>query len=353
MITTKEEISKIIKMRKILENNYSLDEITNLDTFIRIKKDGLYIVINQNDIILQLKLNLFDNNEDFSFTTKFGELLKIAKTFTKKTDINIIINNNDITFEGNQDKDLVSEKIMVTKETKVNISTNINGITIPSIDLLTGLIACYKITKKMEILLEVDNQIKVSSKDGILKFICNSNDTILSVNFDYKNTNNNFFLEKEKIRLIYSTIQESKELDTELSTYQGLVIKTGDFTLWAKKSNKNNFDVEGLINNLENKLEFKKIENSFIDEKNINKRDIDERICYINDNKLTSDKMSSVFSDISIIKNGYSDKRISELLKIKSLDLEELNLFIENKYNILKVSNDFLTYYILPQKKTN
>jgi hypothetical protein len=350
--TTKDEISKIIKMRKVLESNYDLESISTFKTSLCFKKDKLYIIVNQEDNYLQISLDIFDNNEEISFETTFDEVLKIAKTFTKKADINVIINDNSVSFEALQDKDLVKETIMIQKGDSTPIR-NLKGSDVSSIDLLTSLIACYKISKKMEVIADINSQIKISVVDNILNIMSNSNDAIIKGSFDFIGKNTNFYLEKENVKMVYSCIQESKSLTSTISIYEGLIIQAGCFIIWSKKSSRPSFNIESLIDNIETKLDFSKIENSVIDEANINKRDIEERICYLDNETLTSNTTSTVFSNISIIEAGYADKKISELLKIKSLELDELEMYVDKKYNILKMKNDFLTYYVLPQKKTN
>lgn len=351
MITTsKDEIAKISKLRKVLENIYSLEEIEKLETVLSFKNNDLYIVIKDNEYYFQLSLELENSDQEITLVTNFGELLKIVKTYTKKSEISISIKEN-IDFEGLQDKDVVKESIILSKEspkTKPFLDTKLNRVNLSSIDLLTGLIACYKLSKKMEVL-DIESLIKVSIKNNQISFFANSNNEILKTNFDFNDEESSFFLEKDKIRLIYSAIQETKAFSVNLINYKGLILEANNLLVWVSKSEKPGLDLEELVNNLENKLNFKDT-NVKIDEKAINLRTTEDRIVYLNNNDLTSDSINTVFSDISKIESGYSDKRISELIKIKSLEIDKVML---GDKDILKLKNDFLSYYMLPQKKTS
>lgn len=351
---TKDEIAKIIKLKKVLESTYTLDEIKKLESVVKITDNEFIIAVEVEENHIQLNLNckFISNLINNIFVIKFEELIDLAKTFTKKSDIDFSINDNKIIFKGLQDKAEVVKEIIASKESpKFKIFSNLNGGIIDSIDLLTGLLASYKLAKEME-QVNVESLVKVSSKDNCLKLFANSSSEILELKYVVSLNKEDFYLNKKAIKLLYTGIQESKAFEVKINLFKGIIISANGFTVYVSKSLKNGLDTEIIVDNLNQKINFNTISNN-IDEKAILLRTASDRLCYIENNSLlTSNDESIVFSPISVIKEGYSDKRISELLKIKSLDIDSVSLSDVANNKILLLRNSFLSYYMLPRKKT-
>lgn len=347
MRITKDEIAKINKFRKILEANYSIEEIEQMNAGITISKDLFIIAIKENDYFIQCQLNI-EESEDLKVSTTLGELLNVAKTFTKKSEIDFNLEDCSLKFSGMQDKELKEYSLPIKFDNLITAKINIPDMySMISLDLLSGLIASYKLSKKMEAI-DVEALIKVSQKNNCLRLFANGQSEVLALNYDCINDNAEFFIEKDKIKTLYTLIQETKSFEIEIKIMPKMIVVKSDYIIFmAIKSSKPGLDLENLVNTLEEKMNFEN-QNVIIDEKSITLRNGQERIVYLNNNSLKSDNINEVFSDISIINSGYSDKRLTELLKIKSI--EDLKVFKGDK-DILKLENNYLRYYLLPQKK--
>ena len=342
MIISKEEIAKIKKIKNLIGE----EAIINC----KIKGNQFYLTNINEGKFFQLNLSIEnENNEELTFKIEMGELLKLTSTFTKKADIEILAKNNSLIFKGIQNKEEVEVKVKIEAIDRINILNIVNGTNIDVINFLSALIAAYRLSKKMESI-NVESMTKVAITPGKIRLFSNSNSEILNSEFDFNsNISASCYLEREKIRFLYESIQESKSFDLTIAYKGGIFIKSGYITVFVKASTAPGLDLESMLQNLENRLNFQKI-NATIDEKAILKRDTSERIAYLNNDSLTSDDINNVFSDISKIEQGYSDKRISELLKINSIEINEIYC---GSNGILRLQNDFLKYYLMPQKKTN
>lgn len=355
MKISKDELAKILKLKKVLELELSEEEISSLTFNMYIKENEFHTNVVCKKNIIQC-VSSIENPENIRLrvAANFNDLLKVCKTFTKKTDIELILNDNEIIFKGIQDKNEVISKLPLSKESALNKFLPKNeGNNLDSLDFLTSLLACHKLAKEMA-QIDVESLIKVSLKDNYLQLFANSSNEILKCFTNYQSMDKiSFYIEKYKIRAITTLIQESKSFTLKVKIVkEGILVESGSYRMYSAKSSKPGLDLEKLVENIEEKMEFKTIGKT-IEEKTIFERNMNERIAYIEEvngiNVLKSNDINQVFSNISKIEVGYSDKRLTDLLKIKSLEVEKFSI---SENNVLKLENSYLNYYLLPKKRT-
>ena len=313
MQITKNELTKINTLYKVMLSKFDEEKISEMDTEILFEEYLMTVQTNEKDLKIQLSLKITGGPARSGYVVKMADLMGVVKTFTKKADIDIILESDKVTFKGIQNKEEVEMSLNAT-EKAIN-KKNVSGAKVNASDLLLGL-SC--ITKTIKDLPEVASDTFVELRQSYHK---------LSL-FTYSD-----------IELIsYNQITDNENLNVNQNGYS---ISSSGIDIIVSIPIKEGLSVESLITKIETTANFRpmKFKGLDIDEKEnkdyIHLRKEDDKFVF------TNKKLSRSCDEFSY--------KINKIFRMTDIDILYVDVF--NERNILKASFGGTNYYLMPKKR--
>lgn len=341
MQITKNELTKINTLYKVMLSKFDEEKISEMDTEILFEEYLMTVQTNEKDLKIQLSLKITGGPARSGYVVKMADLMDVVKTFTKKADIDIILESDKVTFKGIQNKEEIEMSLNAT-EKAIN-KKNVSGAKVNASDLLLGL-SC--ITKTIRGLPEVasDTFVELRQTYHKLSLFTYSDIELISYNqiTDNENDSTILMLNKDEIKFMNDLLKLLKSLEVDLNVNQnGYSISSSGIDIIVSIPIKEGLSVESLITKIETTANFRpmKFKGLDIDEKEnkdyIHLRKEDDKFVF------TNKKLSRSCDEFSY--------KINKIFRMTDIDILYVDVFEER--NILKASFGGTNYYLMPKKR--
>lgn len=340
MIMDKNELAKIAIINKILLSRLSDEEINELVASVVISKKESHIVVWDTRVKIQMELKLQQITATTEFAVAFKDLVTLTKEFTKKANIDVIIENDTVTFNAMQGKE---EKEVVIKmlDEKTRSYTKCNTSKIDTSDLLIAVTAVSKIMKDIP-QIQSDALLELVETHHKLSMYAYTDIELFSSSHitDNESRSSRVFLDKDEVKFLLEIMKNLKslEIDFALSNNGFVVSANGIDVLVIAKKKDSDISVSNLIAKVNQNSNYLPLKFNGIEL----------------DDELQKDYLRIEKKDDSYIltnrpvntKNEYS-YRINKIFNIKAIDVDIL--LFEKDSKILKIEFDNSSYYLMPK----